>query len=122
MFAAAPLLLYMTAEPFEYRRSDWPASVRMVGPSCWEPAAAPPDWLPEITRPLVLVTTSSEFQDDGRLVRTALDALATEEVAVVASRQRPTLRSKSQSHRRGRLRRLLTQRQIRLARRRCARR
>ncbi|MEO6857857.1 MAG: glycosyltransferase [Solirubrobacteraceae bacterium] len=85
MFGAAPLLLYMTAEPFEYRRSDWPASIQMVGPCCWEPAADPPDWLKEITRPLVLVTTSSEFQDDGRLVRAALDALATEEVAVVAT-------------------------------------
>ena len=28
----APLMLYMTAEPFEYPRSDWPPSVRMVGP------------------------------------------------------------------------------------------
>jgi MGT family glycosyltransferase len=85
MFGVAPLLLYMTAEPFEYPRSDWPASVRMVGPCCWEPPAAPPAWLGEITRPLVLVTTSSEFQDDGRLVRTALDALADEDLDVVAT-------------------------------------
>jgi MGT family glycosyltransferase len=85
MFGVAPLLLYMTAEPFEYPRSDWPASVRMVGPCCWEPPAAPPAWLDEITRPLVLVTTSSEFQDDGRLVRTALDALADEDLDVVAT-------------------------------------
>ena len=33
----------------------------------------------------MLVTTSSEFQDDGRLVRTALDALADEDVEVVAT-------------------------------------
>jgi MGT family glycosyltransferase len=85
MFGVAPLLLYMTAEPFEYPRSDWPPSVRMVGPCCWEPPAEPPAWLNEITRPLVLVTTSSEFQDDGRLVRTALDALADEDVEVVAT-------------------------------------
>jgi MGT family glycosyltransferase len=85
MFGVAPLLLYMTAEPFEYPRSDWPASVRMVGPCCWEPSITPPDWINEITRPLVLVTTSSEFQDDGRLVRTALDALADEDLAVVAT-------------------------------------
>ena len=80
MFGVAPLLLYMTAEPFEYPRSDWPPSVRMVGPCCWEPPADPPAWLNELTRPLVLVTTSSEFQDDGRLVRTALDALADEDL------------------------------------------
>ena len=85
MFNVAPLLLYMTAEPFEYPRSDWPAAVRMVGPCCWEPPSEPPPWLNEITRPLVLVTTSSEFQDDGRLVRTALDALADEDVQVVAT-------------------------------------
>jgi MGT family glycosyltransferase len=85
MFTIAPLLLYMTAEPFEYPRSDWPASVRMVGPCCWEPPADPPAWLNEIDRPLILVTTSSEFQDDGQLVRTALDALADEDVEVVAT-------------------------------------
>lgn len=33
----------------------------------------------------MLVTTSSEFQDDGRLVRCALDALADEAVHVVAT-------------------------------------
>jgi MGT family glycosyltransferase len=85
MFGVAPLLLYMTAEPFEYPRSDWPASVRMVGPCCWEPPADPPAWLTEIARPLVVVTTSSEFQDDSRLVRTALEALADEDVEVVAT-------------------------------------
>jgi MGT family glycosyltransferase len=85
MFNVAPLLLYMTAEPFEYPRSDWPPAVRMVGPCCWEPPGELPTWLDEITRPLVLVTTSSEFQDDGRLVRTALDALAGEDVQVVAT-------------------------------------
>lgn len=85
MFTLPPLLLYMTAEPFEYPRSDWPASVRMVGPCCWEPPADPPAWLNEIQRPLVLVTTSSEFQDDGQLVRTALEALAEEDVDLVAT-------------------------------------
>jgi MGT family glycosyltransferase len=85
MFTVAPLLLYMTAEPFEYPRSDWPNSVRMVGPCCWDPPAEPPTWLAEIDRPIVLVSTSSEFQDDGRLVTTALDALADEDVHVVAT-------------------------------------
>ncbi len=85
MFTAAPLLLYMTAEPFEYPRSDWPHSVRMVGPCCWDPPADPPSWLAEIEPPIVLVSTSSEFQDDGRLVTTALDALADEDVHVVAT-------------------------------------
>jgi MGT family glycosyltransferase len=85
MFTAAPLLLYMTAEPFEYPRSDWPASLRMVGPCCWDPPADPPTWLAGIEQPIVLVSTSSEFQDDGRLVTTVLEALAHEDVHVVAT-------------------------------------
>jgi UDP:flavonoid glycosyltransferase YjiC (YdhE family) len=84
-FATPPLLIYMTAEPFEYPRSDWPANVRLVGPCDWDPPAEPPDWLEGIDSPIVLVTTSSEFQDDGRLVRTALEALAREPVHVVAT-------------------------------------
>jgi MGT family glycosyltransferase len=91
MFTAAPLLLYLTAEPFEYPRSDWPASVRMVGPCCWDPPADPPSWLAEITRPIVLVSTSSEYQDDGRLVTTALQALADEDVHVVATMPAATI-------------------------------
>ena len=85
LFLAAPLLLYMTAEPLEYPRSDWPESVRMVGPCSWDPPADPPAWLAEIDKPIVLVSTSSEFQDDGKLVTTALEALATEDVQVIAT-------------------------------------
>ena len=80
-----PLLLSFTAEPFEYARSDWPANVVMVGASPWEPAAQPPDWLSGIDEPIVLVTTSSEFQDDGRLVEVAFEALADEPVHVIAT-------------------------------------
>jgi MGT family glycosyltransferase len=80
-----PLLLSFTAEPFEYARSDWPANVVMVGASPWEPPADPPDWLLGIDEPIVLVTTSSEFQDDGRLVEVALEALADEPVHVIAT-------------------------------------
>ncbi|MGN6870829.1 MAG: glycosyltransferase, partial [Solirubrobacteraceae bacterium] len=85
LFTRAPLLLYLTAEPFEYPRSDWPASVRLVGPCDWDPPTDPPDWLTDIEQPIVLVTTSSEFQDDGRLVRLALEALADEHVYVIAT-------------------------------------
>ena len=81
----APLLLYMTAEPFEYPRSDWPPSVRMVGPGIWEPPAKSPAWLEESKRPLVLVTCSTEFQNDGKLAQAALEALAGEDVSVVVT-------------------------------------
>ncbi|MEA2251899.1 MAG: hypothetical protein QOG70_2141 [Solirubrobacteraceae bacterium] len=85
LLTVAPLLLYMTAEPFEYPRSDWPASIRMVGPCAWDPPADPPEWLDGVRRPLILVSTSSEFQDDGRLARTAFEAFASEDVEVVAT-------------------------------------
>ncbi|MFN8183188.1 MAG: glycosyltransferase [Candidatus Nanopelagicales bacterium] len=84
-FLAPPLLVYLTAEPFEYPRSDWPESVVMVGPCPWEPPADVPDWLGQVTDPLVVVTTSSEFQDDGRLVQAALDAVAEQPLQVVAT-------------------------------------
>lgn len=84
-FLRPPLLLYLTAEPFEYHRSHWPDSVLMVGPCMWEPPALERDWYSQLTDPLVVVTTSSEFQDDGRLVQTAMDALAGQSVQVVAT-------------------------------------
>jgi MGT family glycosyltransferase len=81
----APLMLYMTAEPFEYPRSDWPESVRMVGPGIWDPPAEPPSWLEDLQKPLVLVTCSTEYQNDDKLVETALEALAGEDVSVVVT-------------------------------------
>jgi MGT family glycosyltransferase len=84
-FSAAPLILYYTAEPFEYPRSDWPPNVRLVGPGAWEPLVERLDWLDAIDRPVVLVSCSSDFQNDGKLVRFALEALADEEVFVVAT-------------------------------------
>ncbi len=61
------------------------AGVALVGPCAWEPPAETPAWLDQIDQPIVLVTTSSEFQDDGRLVKVALEALADEPVTVVAT-------------------------------------
>lgn len=82
---SAPLVLYYTAEPFEYACPARPASVVMIGPGLWEPPTEAPAWLPDLKRPLVLVTCSTEFQDDGRLVATALEGLADEDLSVVAT-------------------------------------
>jgi MGT family glycosyltransferase len=84
-FGKAPLLLITTAEPFEYHHPDWGDNIVLIGASAWEPPQRPPAWLADIEGPLVLVTTSSEFQDDGVLVRTTLEALADEPVTVVAT-------------------------------------
>ena len=81
-FLAAPLFVLFTAEPYEYPRTDWPASVRLVGPGTWEPESEPPVWLAEEQRPVVLVTASTVRQGDDELIATALRALADEDVSV----------------------------------------
>src|SRR5205807_9210892 len=40
----ADRFIAFTAEPYEYPRSDWPTSVRLVGPGTWEPTLEPPEW------------------------------------------------------------------------------
>lgn len=85
LYTRAPLQIYMSALPFEYPREDWPDSIVMVGPCLWEPDGEMPTALAGVAAPLVLVTTSSEFQDDRRLVEVALAALADERVHVVAT-------------------------------------
>ena len=85
LYENAPLVLYMTAEPFEYPRASWPENIVMVGPCAWEAPAKSPEWLTEVEQPIVLVTTSSEFQDDVRLVQCALQALSDDDVHVLAT-------------------------------------
>ena len=57
----------------------------MIGPCAWDPPADPPAWLAHTNGPIVLVNTSTEFQDDGRLVEVALEALSREPITVVAT-------------------------------------
>lgn len=83
-FTRPPCVLSLTAEPFEYQR-PWPENVRLVGPGIWEPPAAMSEAPTHDARPLVLVTCSTEFQNDGRLIEVALAALANENVRVVAT-------------------------------------
>ncbi|MCH1881973.1 glycosyltransferase [Agrococcus sp. ARC_14] len=85
MVRRAPLTLVTTAEPLEYRHDDWAPDLQLVGPTTWEPPAAPPTWLAEIEGPIVLVATATDYQGDTDIVRTALLALADEPVTVVAT-------------------------------------
>ena len=75
----APLMLYMTAEPFEYPRSDWPRACAWSAQASGTHRRSAPAWLEELKRPLVLVTCSTEFQNDGKLVGAALEGLAGED-------------------------------------------
>jgi MGT family glycosyltransferase len=77
--------ILFTAEPYEYPRSDWPENVRLVGPGTWGPPGEAPPWLLTEERPIVLVTASTELQADAKLIATALDGLAGEPFAIVAT-------------------------------------
>jgi len=81
----APRILYFTAEPFEYRCPERPENVVMIGPTSWEPPSTLPESIARVDRPVVLVTCSTEYQADGVVVSAALEALAGEEVFVVAT-------------------------------------
>ena len=59
--------------------------MRLVGPGLWDPPAEEPSWLAGEQRPIVLLSASTEFQDDGALIETGLEALATEPYAVIAT-------------------------------------
>ena len=84
-FSTAPLLLVSSAEPFEYPHPDWGPGVRMIGALSWDPPLPQPAWLETVREPIILVTTSSEYQADEDLVRTALQGLANEPFTVVAT-------------------------------------
>jgi MGT family glycosyltransferase len=80
-----PLLLALTAEGFEYPRSDWPANVRLVGPVNWSPPQPTPAWLDDLSDPLALVTCSTERQRDKRLLHVALQALPAIGMSVIGT-------------------------------------
>jgi MGT family glycosyltransferase len=75
LYLRADALLYRTAVPFEYLRSDWPASVHAIGPGLWAPPGEAPAWLADLPHPRVLVSVSTEFQDDGAIVEAAVAGL-----------------------------------------------
>lgn len=85
LWTKPPRLLYLTVPELEYPRRFWPESFRFIGPTPWEPPAETPAWLDELDRPLVLVTASTEYQQDEELISTALEAFAAEDVFVLAT-------------------------------------
>lgn len=79
-----------TVPQFDYPRSDLPANVRFVGAIHPRPAEAyrPPAWWPELDgdRPVVHVTQGTvDNADLSRLVEPTIEALAGEDVVLVAT-------------------------------------
>jgi len=70
-----PRVIYFTSEALEYPRETWPEAFEFVGPATWGPEAEEPDWLTETDRPIVLVTCSTERQEDAAILTAALDGL-----------------------------------------------
>ena len=80
-----PKVFYFTTEALEYPRTQWPPNFRMVGPAPWVPPADPPEWLAGISRPIALVTCSTERQSDRGIVEAAIAGLPSKGLFVVAT-------------------------------------
>jgi len=86
--AQAELFLQLGTAGFEYLR-DVPEFVHYVGPTSPSPSVdwQPPPWWPQLVsadRPVVLVTQGTLAVDGDELLRPTLDALADQDVLVVA--------------------------------------
>lgn len=86
----ADAYLQLTTESFEYRRRDLPPAVRFIGPILPDPTPAflEPSWWGDLDqgRPVVHVTQGTiDNYDLGRLVLPTIDALAGDDVLVVAT-------------------------------------
>ncbi len=83
--ARPDLVLYRTAVPFDYPRRTWPANVAAIGPGLWAPPGESPPWLAELPRPRVLVSVSTELQEDGAIVEAAIEGLADRPGSVIVT-------------------------------------
>ena len=82
----ADLVLHATDQVFDCGFDELPARHHYVGPlGIWEAPVEPPAYMEEPGEPWVLVSISSQLQDDVPLAEAALRALANEPVRVVAT-------------------------------------
>ena len=85
IFTKPDLLIYRTAVPFDYPRKKWPENIIAVGPGLWAPPGDKPDWLEDLPSPKILVSISTEMQDDGAIIETAFQALRDHEGSVIVT-------------------------------------
>ena len=86
LLEAADLVLHATDQVFDYGFTALPSRHHYVGPlGIWEPPQQRPTFLDEPGAPWVLVSISSQRQDDIKLADAALEALADEPVRVVVT-------------------------------------
>jgi len=92
------LYLQLTAESFEYPRSDLPETVHFVGPLPAPPTTSfdVPDWWEDLdgSRPVVLASQGTLSNEDfGQLIGPTLTGLADEDVLVVVTTGGPPIES-----------------------------
>ena len=84
LLGTASLVLHATDPVFDFGGVPLPSHHRYVGPlGIWEPATEPLRWLDDPGDPWVLLTISSQLQDDLGLADAALSALAALPVRVL---------------------------------------
>jgi MGT family glycosyltransferase len=98
MISLPDLYLQLTAQAFEYPRSNMPDSIRFVGPLLPPPSAqfiAPP-WWDDLDKAdsIVVVTQGTLANDDlGQLIGPAVTGLAGEDLTVIAATGGPPVES-----------------------------
>ncbi|PWN07332.1 glycosyltransferase [Rhodohalobacter mucosus] len=85
IFFRPDLVLYRTAEPFDYPRKDFPDNILSIGPGLWAPPGNKPEWIEDLPSPKILVSISTEMQDDGAIIETALRATSGREGSVIVT-------------------------------------
>lgn len=85
IFTRPDLLLYRTAEPFDYPREEWPENILPVGPGLWAPPETKPEWVSDLPAPKILISISTEMQDDGAIIDTALRALSDQQGSIIVT-------------------------------------
>jgi len=85
---AAERLLLGTSQAFDFAPSVLPPHIRYIGPQLADPAWAAPwqsPWPADDTRPLVLVSFSTGFQNHAGVLQTIIDAAASLPVRVLVT-------------------------------------
>jgi UDP:flavonoid glycosyltransferase YjiC (YdhE family) len=81
----ASLVLHATDPVFDFDNHALPSHHRYVGPLIWELESTTPGYLSEPGDPWVLVTLSSQLEDDVPLARAGLDGLASLPIRVLVT-------------------------------------
>ncbi len=81
----ATLVLHASDQVFDFDHDDLPENHRYVGPLIWEPESSLPLYLDDPGDPWVLVTLSSQLQDDAGIARLAMDGLGALPVRILVT-------------------------------------